>query len=136
MKLFVAVMFCITFATVFGDLREDIKVKIKKAGDKCQENPATAVDKDAWKAYTESKGKGPEPANSGPHALCVTKELKWQKADGKVNREYLKERLQALQQDPVKSEEFLNECAVDKDTEIDTAKHMFKCFFKRNASPK
>ncbi|XP_066262232.1 uncharacterized protein [Euwallacea similis] len=136
MKLFVAVVFCITFATVFGDFREELRAKIKKAGDKCQEDPATAVDKEALKTYLESKGTSPEPANSGVHALCVTKELKWQKADGKVDREYLKERLQAHQQDPVKSEEFLNECAVDKDTDIDTAKHLFKCFYKRYPSTK
>ncbi|KAL1513942.1 hypothetical protein ABEB36_003280 [Hypothenemus hampei] len=130
MKFFIAILLSLAFAMVMGNASDEAKEKIKAANQKCQGDPKTAVDKTTLKAYIDSKGTAPAPENIGAHALCVSKELNWQNADGSVNREHLKERISAHVDDASKVDEILNECAVVKDNEEATARHLFRCFYK------
>ncbi|XP_066262797.1 uncharacterized protein [Euwallacea similis] len=119
------------FATVLADsITEDVKTRLKQSKDKCQLDPKTAVDQEGLQKYISSKGKEPAPENIGQHALCVSKEMKWQKADGTVNKQYLRERLSIIEKDAAKVDQFLNSCAVDKATEVETARNLFNCYDK------
>lgn len=114
--------------------KEEIKERLKAAHDKCQADSHTAVDEEEVKVFRDSKGKGQAPANIGPHNLCISKTLKWQNADGKVNKELLKERITAHIEDASKVDGILNECAVDKENEVATANNIFKCLLKHHAT--
>ncbi|XP_066142612.1 uncharacterized protein [Euwallacea fornicatus] len=119
------------FTSVLADsTTEDVKSRLKQSKDKCQLDPKTAVDQEGLQKYISSKGKEPAPENIGPHVLCVSKEMKWQKTDGTVNKQYLKERLSLIEKDAAKVEQFLKTCAVDKDSEVETAKNLFSCYEK------
>nr|UWL63311.1 odorant binding protein 21 [Pagiophloeus tsushimanus] len=132
MKLLVAFALCLTFTAVLADTDEEVKQLVKDAHKKCQEDPATAVDEAELKALRDSKGKGPAPANGGAHALCVSKALGWQKADGSVNKDFLKEKISEDIHDSAKVDEILAEATAEKENEVATAEHLFKLFFKYN----
>nr|UWL63310.1 odorant binding protein 20 [Pagiophloeus tsushimanus] len=119
------------FSNLQADREED-RQKLKNAHDKCQADPATAIDEDALKTLRESKGKGASPPNGGAHALCVSKSLGWQNADGSINKDHLKERISANVDDAAKVDEIFAEATVEKENETATAEHLFKVFFKYN----
>lgn len=109
---------------------EEVTNRIKGAHDKCQQDPATAVDEAAFAAYRTSKGQGEEPANLGPHDLCVSKALGWQNADGSVNEAYLRERISLAVHDSAKVDQLVAECKGSESDEIAIARNLFKCFGK------
>ncbi|ENN78209.1 uncharacterized protein LOC109536324 [Dendroctonus ponderosae] len=134
MKYLVVLSLCLAVVSAAALTKEEIKERLKAAHDKCQADPQTAIDEAALKAFKDSKGKGQLPANMGPHDLCISKALKWQNADGKVNKELIKERITDNVADASKVDAIVNECAVDKENEIATAENLFKCLLKHHAT--
>ncbi|KAH0999908.1 hypothetical protein HUJ04_008145 [Dendroctonus ponderosae] len=99
----------------------------------CDENPATAVDQKALEKYLESNG--PDPANAGVHALCITKNLSWQNEDGSVNKSLITEKVKAIFGGvDAKIERYIEDCTEAKAKPEDTAEQLLNCY--RKHSPK
>ncbi|CAG9762463.1 unnamed protein product [Ceutorhynchus assimilis] len=110
----------------FSEVKESIK-KIKEARKKCQSNPATALDESTLKNLARG---GVPPANAGAYALCISKTLNWQNADGSVNTAVIQSRGQAIFGNKPELQAIIDECAVAQENPEATAIHLFKCYRK------
>nr|WNH96195.1 odorant binding protein 13 [Anthonomus eugenii] len=106
--------------------------KVKQAHEKCQADPATAVDESALKNL--HKG-GEAPANIAAYTLCISKNLGWQHEDGSINKDYIQSRAEAIFGASPKLQQIVDECAAGQATPEATAQHLFKCYRKYSPRP-
>ncbi|ENN78798.1 hypothetical protein HUJ04_008147 [Dendroctonus ponderosae] len=139
MKYLVVLFVCAFTATALADAEinqstfEAGRNRIMEMSRTCDENPATAVDQKALEKYLESNG--PDPANAGVHALCITKNLSWQNEDGSVNKSLITEKVKAIFGGvDAKIERYIEDCTEAKAKPEDTAEQLLNCY--RKHSPK
>ncbi|XP_030753577.1 uncharacterized protein LOC115880499 [Sitophilus oryzae] len=140
MNKFVAVAFfafiAVSWAASLGEpdhaAAHESREKFKKAHEKCQADPATAVDESALKALREG---GAPPANHAAHALCISQALGWQNADGSVNKEAIKSRAEHIFGSSPKLSEIIDECSLPQASPAETAVHITKCYAKHSPRP-
>ncbi|XP_019877201.1 uncharacterized protein LOC109605073 [Aethina tumida] len=127
MNKYAVLVFALVLAYATAELIKPItdaeKQALKNAHEKCQADPATAVEKGAMKLIHE--GKAAEVKNLKPHILCMAKTNKIINEDGKINVEFLKSKW-AEHYDAADLAK-LEPCLVEKDTPENTAAHLAKC---------
>ncbi|XP_050300645.1 uncharacterized protein LOC126739144 [Anthonomus grandis grandis] len=106
--------------------------RVKQAHDKCQADPATAIDDGALRNLHSG---GAQPANMAAHALCISKGLGWQNADGAINKDYIQSRAEAIFGSNPKLQQIVDECAIAQATPEATAEHLFRCYRKYAPRP-
>lgn len=104
---------------------------MKKAHEFCQADPKTKVSDDYMSKA--AKGEAGNEPNVGAHILCMSTQMGYQDANGKPVKERMKKTLGHFITDEAKLEETVNKCAVDKDTNEETARHLWGCM--REAIP-
>ncbi|KAF7284579.1 hypothetical protein GWI33_021959 [Rhynchophorus ferrugineus] len=107
--------------------------KLREARQKCQSNPATAIDESSLRGWTRD---GPRPANYGAHSLCISKTLGWQNEDGSVNTDTIRARAENILGSSPKLDEIVSECAQNKANAEETAIHLTRCYGKYAPRPK
>lgn len=63
------------------------------------------------------------------HLLCMSQRLRLQDANGKIDRNVLRQRLSMLISDPSQVENLVNKCGVDQEAPEQTAFKAAQCFF-------
>ncbi|KAF7284580.1 uncharacterized protein LOC143205132 [Rhynchophorus ferrugineus] len=107
--------------------------KLKQAHQKCQSDPATAVEEASLKGLARG---GPKPANYGAHSLCISKALGWQNEDGSVNADTIRARAENIFGSSAKLDEVISECAQNQANAEETAIHLTRCYAKYAPRPK
>nr|UWL63306.1 odorant binding protein 16 [Pagiophloeus tsushimanus] len=141
MKHFIAVLLCALVASALArpevnqDAVKESGRRIKEAHDKCQTDPATAIDEEALKNARKSGAPPAPPANSGPHSLCISKAVGWQNEDGSINKANIEEKAHAIFGEQSDIKNILDECVVAQENPEATAVHLFDCYRKHAPHP-
>lgn len=82
-----------------------------------------------------ARGESISDPNAEAHTICMAKKMGYLDEHGKVNKEHVKGALSRFIKDDAKLKETITECAVDKDTPYETARHLWKCVREHGPPP-
>ncbi|XP_050306048.1 uncharacterized protein LOC126743125 isoform X2 [Anthonomus grandis grandis] len=131
MKVAIALAIFVVVTAVAALDKEQVQQKMKAASEKCLNDPAVGVSKEALNTYRESKGTGPKPANLEKLSICVLKENGWMNNDNSLNTAEIKQILELGTHDhPEKLDEIMAKCTADKGSSEETANNLLECLVR------
>lgn len=125
---FVVIISALLVAVLAKEVNSISPEQVLQALRKCQNNPETFVAEEVLRNL--DRGRFQKDGNLPKHIICMFREMRFLKEDGKINIENLKAFINGKFNDKARAEQIFGICAVDKENEEETALNLSKCLYK------
>nr|XP_023026444.1 B1 protein-like [Leptinotarsa decemlineata] len=124
----ILIFFCVAIAAMAHQITPEEKERLRQVYLACQADPKTYCDEDLLKKF----GENAENKQVGIHMLCMSVNAGLQTKEGDLLKDFIRTRIDMVTHDKSKVDEYLEKCAVLKETPEKTAVQLWLCFIKND----